>query len=497
MLVDYHFHPNLSKSDRRAKRKCALIWERFAQTRLDVVVITEHVYKNPRRAYELMCTTRPANARTVIFPGIEALTEEGIDFIIFAETEDMYQLPKLMVPKRLGYSAMIDYVQAQPGVYGSIAHPCNIGHSGMETRIGTAETIAAIRRMGGVEVSNSCFKGSQIFLERTGFKKMFSKDYIKMDDVNILPKAYYDFQEVKLCTGGSDAHVVTEIGSGLRVADPAMRDHHSIFTVIAHNMSTDFYETPVEFKLQMIADKIYTVVSEAFIKAFRLYEGKIYQNDDHFTNYYSEAEKETVLAIHQNRVIVLKPLLNFLTYFGFTSNRLTLLGVGCILLSAAIIHWEVEWSVVLFLGYMVLSTIASPLARYQNVESEASAITKIVVHEFALAVAVLTAAALDWTSGLWSATYLLFYTVMLWLVIALNKAGQPIRLVIRSKNLILAALFLYIVSRINIIDQVLIGFTVYMAITCVYMFFRLRRTLEPQDLPGELTSKKSIPQPQK
>jgi len=490
MLVDYHFHPNLSKHDAAAKRKCALIWERFAQTRLDVVVITEHVFKNPRRAYELLCDTRPATARTIIFPGMEALTAEGIDFIVFAETESIYDLPELMIPKRLGYSAMIDYIKSKPTIYASVAHPCNFGHSGIETRVGTANTIAAIRQLGGVEVSNSCFKGSKLFFERTGLEKMFPKKYLKMNQVNHLPTTYYNFPEVTLYTGGSDAHVLIEIGSGLRVADPVQRDRASVFQAISHNTSTDFYESTVEFKVRLIVNKMYTVISEAFIKALRLYEGRIYQNDDQFTNYYSEAEKETVLAIHQSRVIILKPVLNFLTYFGLTANRLTLISIGCIVLSAATIRWEVELAVGLFLSYMILSGIAAPLARYQNTESEAGAITKIVVHEFALAAAVLTAAALDWASGLWSAVYLLFYTVMLWLVIALNKAGQPIRLVIRSKNIILATLFLYIASHINIIDVVLVVFSVYMAVTSVYMFFRLRRTLESDD-SHELISKKS------
>ncbi|HBY73640.1 MAG TPA: hypothetical protein DEG44_03045, partial [Candidatus Kerfeldbacteria bacterium] len=121
MLVDYHFHPNLSKHDYFAKRKCREIWRQFVRHGMNVVIVTEHVFKNPTRAYRLLLATRPPDASTIIFPGIEALTSEGIDLIVFAQTESLFAHRALMVPKQLSLIDMIRYVNAQPDLVASLA----------------------------------------------------------------------------------------------------------------------------------------------------------------------------------------------------------------------------------------------------------------------------------------------------------------------------------------------------------------------------------------
>ena len=41
--------------------------------------------------YQLLQAARPNDATTILFPGIEALTSEGIDVIVFAENDQLYQ----------------------------------------------------------------------------------------------------------------------------------------------------------------------------------------------------------------------------------------------------------------------------------------------------------------------------------------------------------------------------------------------------------------------
>lgn len=481
MLVDYHFHPNLSKHDGRARRKCRQIWERFAQAQLDVVMVTEHVFKNPERAFRLLASERPSGARTVIFPGLEALTSEGVDIIVFAESTIIFEQQKLMVPKQLSIIEMAQYIHDRTELYGSIAHPRNLGHSGAERRVGLEKTIQAIRLIGGVEIHNTCFKGACWFFDHTRLSHIMRRNRRAMAEVMNLPKEYYTFPEVELYTGGSDAHVLVEIGPGMIVTDPNNRGSRSLFLAAAHNRNTKMHETAVDIHLFLAFYKGYSILNEALIKAFRLYEGKLYQNDDRFTNYYSEAEKETVLELRHRRARLLKPLLNFLTYFALTPTSLNIIGIVTLIMSMILVWEHTYLAVLTFIIYLLTAGFVAPLARYQNLENEMGALTKIMLYILSLTMVVVSGIALDWIEPVWGALYLVLYILMLWLTITLNKVGQPIRLVVRSKPLLLLTMFLLIMTGINVINIVTVVFVWYMAIINAVMLIRLRRAVLPND----------------
>lgn len=482
MLVDYHFHPNLSKHDYFAKRKCRDIWRQFARHGMNVVVITEHVFKNPPRAYRLLCETRPLNATTTIFPGIEALTSDGIDLIVFAQDERLFSHRPLMVPKQLNLIDMIRYVKAQPDLAGSLAHPALLGHSGSERQIGKTRTIAAIRELGRVEVANACFKGSKLLLDILQLDHLIKGTRAMMQRTSQLPKDYYDFPEVEFYTGGSDAHVIVEIGSGLHVPDVPLIDRAAVFAAVSQNRSTTFLETKVQLRPYLALYKLYSVFKEAMIKAFRLYEGRLYQNDDVFTNYYSESEKEAVLELRRRRDSILKPVLNTLTYLTISPTVLNI--ISFIFIIASVIQvWRGErWdAIIFFVLYLLGNGLTGPLARYQKIESEAGAITKIILYQFALIAAVFTAMGLDWVNDWLGAIYLVLYITMLWLIITLNKIGAPIHFVIRSKNLILAGMLIYVLTNNNWLTPLFGVFVVYMAVIDAWMLRRMLRSVSRRD----------------
>ena len=81
--VDYHFHPNLPTHWPFFKRylcniKARAIWKAFEKNNLDVVLIADHVYRNPKTQFEILRSQKPKNAKTIIIPAIEYLTMEGV-----------------------------------------------------------------------------------------------------------------------------------------------------------------------------------------------------------------------------------------------------------------------------------------------------------------------------------------------------------------------------------------------------------------------------------
>ena len=477
LLVDYHFHPNLPLSQRAAVKKCAAIWKAFTEQSVDVVVITEHVFKNPRRAFTLLRDNKPENATTIIFPGIEALTNEGVDVIVFSQTDDLYDDPKIMVPKQLSVHDMVRHIKASPTLYGSIPHPFGPGHSSIVNHIGVIDSIAAIEKLGAIEVHNACFKGSIKFADRTGLARIFPTIRKQAELVDPVPEKYYTDINITLFTGGSDAHIPQEIGSGMIVPVENSASADVVFTAIRTNTHIEFVSGSQRTYPWLSVYKTYNVIREAFTKAFRLYEGKVYQHDDDFTNFYSEAEKETILAVRKKRRVLLRPLLSFLTYFSVTPATLNALSVLSIVGSLTVVSYYPRIGFAWFCVYLSAAAITGALAEYQNRASEANAITKLGVQYTALLVPLLTAIWFEWADPFWSATYLGMYTIMLWLIITLNQIGLPIRLIIRSKFIVISALFLFLLTDINIITPTLIVFSVYMMGSNIYMFFRYRNAM--------------------
>jgi len=132
LKVDMHFHPDFPKSYNKALKKSTKIWwAAIAKHNIDVIFVTEHLYKDPARCYKLMIEGRAQLIREFlleierlkikinssnfikierkirekedyitklgnveVFAGMEVLTIEGAEIIVFTEHEG-YNAEKL------------------------------------------------------------------------------------------------------------------------------------------------------------------------------------------------------------------------------------------------------------------------------------------------------------------------------------------------------------------------------------------------------------------
>ena len=104
MKADYHFHPNLHAKN--PEKRLQRIWDAIIANELDAIICTEHAYKNAPDAYRRLIATKPANAKTYIFPGIELITNEGkgIEIIAFTENDWYDDHPLLLKPFAMNLS---------------------------------------------------------------------------------------------------------------------------------------------------------------------------------------------------------------------------------------------------------------------------------------------------------------------------------------------------------------------------------------------------------
>jgi hypothetical protein len=226
--VDYHFHPNLPKDDAKALVKCKRWWEEIQKVGVNCVLVTEHIYKNPQRSYEFMAKTKPKGC--YCFPGMEYLSKEGIDLIIFSDKKNIFS-HKELTPWNLDYHETMDFVLDKK-LQSFVTHPFGLGGTAVFPVLGKHEYFLAANKLKAVEITNSTFDNLFALINHFPFtlvdKKVLKE--IKMNDH--VPKKYYP-KGLKFLAAGSDSHQFDDLGTHFQIH---VQKGQSIFNAIITNL---------------------------------------------------------------------------------------------------------------------------------------------------------------------------------------------------------------------------------------------------------------------
>lgn len=210
--IDYHFHPNLPRNEKKALIKCNNWWKSFEKHGVNTIIVTEHCYKNPKKAFALMTRTKPAGF--YIFPGLEYVTKEGIDIIIFSQSKQIYDYNELK-PFKLSYDETINFI-LKTNLSGYITHPYTIGRTSIISVLGRNKYLFYLNKLGSVEVTNNAFANLKELIDKPLLNKVFSKQIKRIVKTKDLPKEDYP-KKIRFLAAGSDAHNPEELGTFVTV----------------------------------------------------------------------------------------------------------------------------------------------------------------------------------------------------------------------------------------------------------------------------------------
>ncbi|MBU1992648.1 MAG: PHP-associated domain-containing protein [Patescibacteria group bacterium] len=266
--VDYHFHPNLPLLNKTlSKKKACAIWRELGRNDLDVVVVTEHNYKNPKTQFELLESQKPKNTKTTIFPGLEFLTKEGVDTIVFTkDKKDIYSKKKLLEPRSLNMEELIDYVKKDKKLHAIVTHPCTPGMTSILRKCGRPTTLNALHAFGKIEVHNCALDVLEVIIRKPLLNKIFCKKHSQIKDTQNAPSDL--IVDGVQRTGGSDAHQIGEIGSCMEINEKYVSDKDKLFDIITSKSGT-FHRKEKPPSTLVIG--IGTTFKEWMIKKARLY----------------------------------------------------------------------------------------------------------------------------------------------------------------------------------------------------------------------------------
>ena len=263
--IDYHFHANLPKCNKKAALKCKQIWSNLEKDNINILISTEHAYKNPKRAFEMLYKFKPKHL--YCFPGVECITKEGIDIIVFSKDQSIYEYHQLESFNE-SYFDLIEFVNSRNDLHAFVTHPHTLGLTSVINKLGKDAYFQSLKMLNAVEISNGAFDNLILLSKKLPFLKLFKSKIKQMHNTQCLPLDDYPSQ-IQFLAAGSDAHHVEEIGNCYEVSSTRKTlNEKEAFEIVTRNAGKgkvilDDYKS---FSFKLLIKTAFTVMHEFLIK---------------------------------------------------------------------------------------------------------------------------------------------------------------------------------------------------------------------------------------
>ncbi len=163
-----------------------------------------------------------------------------------------------------------------------------------------------------------------------------------------------------------------------------------------------------------------------------------------------------------------------LTLLNIKPFHISIAGIFSILLFIYFFRFNPWIACVFIVANLFLDGIDGALARYQKNDGVSGAITDVAVDNLCFFLVFMTVFYYGILNYFWGTTYLFLQTVMLFLVLSCNSMKISVFPIVKPKYYFYLFLFMFVFVGWNFFDQLLVGFSVYMAITNVFLFEKIR-----------------------
>jgi len=264
ICVDYHFHANLPKDDKKAEKHIKEYWKWLDESGIDVVLSTEHVYKNPKRAFEFLNKFKPENK--VVIPGMEYVTKEGVDIIVFSKDEKIYDYSELKTFS-MTLDKFLDFVATNEDLYTFVTHPYLKSKTGIVKNLGYKKFQEVLERVNALEVISGNALKQKLF--KFYLLNLFSKsNFCFKQKINFPNKKFYisredyDPKKISFIAVGSDAHQFGEVGNCLKLK----YDGGDVFERLVNSKDGEIFVRPRRHNLKSLFLAPYIILNESWIK---------------------------------------------------------------------------------------------------------------------------------------------------------------------------------------------------------------------------------------
>jgi len=174
--VDTHYHANifgLRTSEIRKKKLAFAKWS--SCNMIDIIISTEHTYKDPINAYlhlaECGCKTN-----TLVVPACEGISQEGVEIIfVFSSEEELVRAGMVLVP--FGWKvADIQAIKQETNCLVIIPHPYTLGTTGAGRILEYASYIKLLEIADYIEIENGAYFAAVNLISRVSSERWVTKN---------------------------------------------------------------------------------------------------------------------------------------------------------------------------------------------------------------------------------------------------------------------------------------------------------------------------------
>lgn len=184
------------------------------------------------------------------------------------------------------------------------------------------------------------------------------------------------------------------------------------------------------------------------------------------------------LHIQQVRDKILHPFAKALNRMGVQPDHLSYISLGTSLPFAFMAGRNLGLALVFLALHLLFDSLDGALARLQQkAPTTRGDLTDLAFDHAAFFIMVLALMSAQIIHSFWGAVYLLNYTIMLGIMIALHSMNIAYFSVLRSKNIIYLVFLILAVTEMNFFEPVILFLSIYMVITNLFLFHKLRCSL--------------------
>ncbi|MBP7058430.1 CDP-alcohol phosphatidyltransferase family protein [Candidatus Gracilibacteria bacterium] len=193
-------------------------------------------------------------------------------------------------------------------------------------------------------------------------------------------------------------------------------------------------------------------------------------------NIFSDGEEKTYMKWRLWRDKVLEPVLAKLSALGIKANWVTY--ASFLMVFPFIYFFKFNpWIAFIFIVLNVIfDGIDGSLARYKGASSDQNGLMDTVFDNLSFLVFFMTVFYYGVFSPFWGALYISNYIVLLFLIAIARNLKIKVFPVIRSRYYFFLFLLIFLLTGWNFFDYFLVMLSVYMAITNVFLFQRIKCT---------------------
>jgi len=191
-------------------------------------------------------------------------------------------------------------------------------------------------------------------------------------------------------------------------------------------------------------------------------------------NIFSLEEEQYYKSLQRFRDRLFLPVCQFLNAFGVKSDYLSYLGFFMVV-PFIYFFGSNPWLSALFLFLnVVFDALDGPLARFSRTASDRGAIIDVVCDHGSFVIFFLTILFFGLMTPFWALLYLIQYALMLAFVMYCRGHNVSFFPVFRSKYYVYLLLLFLLISGHNFYDAFLVLTSVYMIVTNIFLFDRIR-----------------------